>query len=156
MNEKKLINKDNFILLFFSLLPVSFIIGNAILELNIIFITLFFLNEILRDQKYLYQFLKSRLFLILSILWIYLIFNSLIGINYENSLRRGAFFFRYIFLVFALIYFLKNEALRNKVINFWTLILLIVSFDIFFEYKKFTLLFFIHNFASICKKKGKN
>tara|TARA_E500000178_G_scaffold342408_1_gene387596 strand:+ start:1271 stop:2530 length:1260 start_codon:yes stop_codon:yes gene_type:complete len=134
MNEKKLINKDNFILLFFSLLPVSFIIGNAILELNIIFITLFFLNEILRDQKYLYQFLKSRLFLILSILWIYLIFNSLIGINYENSLRRGAFFFRYIFLVFALIYFLKNEALRNKVINFWTLILLIVSFDIFFEF----------------------
>ena len=41
MNEKKLINKDNFILLFFSLLPVSFIIGNAILELNIILITLF-------------------------------------------------------------------------------------------------------------------
>ena len=59
MNEKKLINKDNFILLFFSLLPVSFIIGNAILELNIIFITLFFLNEILRDQKYLYQFSKE-------------------------------------------------------------------------------------------------
>ena len=64
----------------------------------------------------------------------YLIFNSLIGINYENSLRRGIFFFRYIFLIFALIYFLKDETLRNKVINFWTLVLLIVSFDIFFEF----------------------
>lgn len=134
MGEKKLINKDNFVLLFFSLLPVSFIIGNAILELNIIFIILLFIKEIIRDQKYLYQFLRSSLFLILSILWIYLIFNSLIGINYENSLRRGIFFFRYIFLVFALIYFLKNETLRNKIINFWTLVLLIVSFDIFFEF----------------------
>ena len=64
----------------------------------------------------------------------YLIFYSLIGINYENSFRGGIFFFGYIFLIFALIYFLKDETLRNKVINFWTLVLLIVSFDIFFEF----------------------
>ena len=51
MIAKKLIHKDNFILLFFSLLPVSFIVGNAILELNIIFIIILFLKEIIRDQK---------------------------------------------------------------------------------------------------------
>ena len=131
---KKLIHKDNFTLFFFSLLPISFIVGNAILELNIIFIILLFLKEIIRDQKYLREFFKSKLFYLLFILWIYLIFNSLIGINYENSLRRGIFFFRYIFLIFALIYFLKDKTLRNKVINFWTLVLLIVSFDVFFEF----------------------
>ena len=109
MIAKKLIHKDNFILLFFSLLPVSFIVGNAILELNIIFIIILFLKEIIRDQKNLNQFFKNKLFILLSILWMYLIFNSLIGINYENSLRRGIFFFRYIFLIFALIYFLKDD-----------------------------------------------
>ena len=56
MIAKKLIHKDNFILLFFSLLPVSFIVGNAILELNIIFIIILFLKEIIRDQKNLNQF----------------------------------------------------------------------------------------------------
>ena len=131
---KKLIHKDNFILLFFSLLPISFIVGNAILELNIIFIIILFLKEIIRDQKHLHEFFKSKLFYLLFVLWIYLIFNSLIGINYENSFRRGIFFFRYIFLIFALIYFLKDKTLRNKVINFWTLVLLIVSFDVFFEF----------------------
>ena len=33
-----------------------------------------------------------------------------------------------------MIYFLKDKTLRNKVINFWTLVLLIVSFDVFFEF----------------------
>tara|TARA_A100000164_G_C21872761_1_gene756085 strand:+ start:109 stop:1356 length:1248 start_codon:yes stop_codon:yes gene_type:complete len=134
ISAKKFVHKDNFILLFFSLLPISFILGNAILELNIVLIILLFIKEIIKDKKQLYIFLKSKLFFILLILWAYLNVNSLIGINYENSLRRSIFFFRFIFLVLAMIYFLKSESLRNKVINLWTIILLIVSFDIFFEF----------------------
>ena len=33
-----------------------------------------------------------------------------------------------------MVYFFKNKQIRDQVINFWTLILLIVSFDIFFEF----------------------
>ena len=134
MNPILLIHKDNLILLFFSLLPISFILGNAILELNIIFIIVLFLKEIVQDKEQLYQFLKSKLFIILLFLWAYLNINALFAVSYEGSLRRSIFFFRYIFLVFALIYFLKNERLRNKVINFWTIVLLLVCFDIFFEF----------------------
>ena len=134
ISANKFLHKDNFILLFFSLLPISFILGNAILEFNIILIILLFIKEIIKDKKQLYIFLKSKLFFILLILWAYLNINSLVGINYENSLRRSIFFFRYIFLILAMIYFLNSESLRNKVINFWTIILLIVSFDIFFEF----------------------
>tara|TARA_B100000989_G_scaffold291319_1_gene265658 strand:- start:19 stop:1266 length:1248 start_codon:yes stop_codon:yes gene_type:complete len=134
ISANKFLHKDNFILLFFSLLPISFILGNAILEFNIILIILLFIKEIIKDKKQLYIFLKSKLFFILLILWAYLNINSLVGINYENSIRRSIFFFRYIFLILAMIYFLNSDSLRNKVINFWTIILLIVSFDIFFEF----------------------
>lgn len=134
MSTNKLIYKNNFILLFFSLLPISFILGNAVLELNIILIIILFLREIIKDKDQLYQFLQGKLFFILLILWAYLNINSLFAINYEGSLRRSIFFFRYIFLIFAVIYFLKNDTIRNKVINFWALVLLIVSIDIFFEF----------------------
>ena len=134
MSTNKLIHKNNFILLFFSLLPISFILGNAVLELNIILIIILFLREIIKDKVQLYQFLQDKLFFILLILWAYLNINSLFAINYEGSLRRSIFFFRYIFLIFAVIYFLKNDTIRNKVINFWALVLLIVSIDIFFEF----------------------
>ena len=134
MSTNKLIYKNNFILLFFSLLPISFILGNAVLELNIILIIILFLREIIKDKDQLYQFLQGKLFFILLILWAYLNINSLFAINYEGSLRRSIFFFRYIFLIFAVIYFLKNDTIRNKVINFWALVLLIVSIDIYFEF----------------------
>ena len=115
-------------------MPVSFIIGSAVLQLNIIIIILFFLKELLRDRKYFIELKKDKFFLSLILLWIYLIINALFGINYEISLIRSIFFFRYIFLIFALVYFFRNKQIRNQVINFWTLILLIVSFDIFFEF----------------------
>jgi len=134
MTSTSLLLKDKIILLFFSILPVSFIIGSAVLQLNIIIIILFFLKELLRDRKYFIELKKDKFFLSLILLWIYLIINALFGINYEISLIRSIFFFRYIILIFALVYFFRNKQIRDQVINFWTLILLIVSFDIFFEF----------------------
>ena len=61
MSTNKLIHKNNFILLFFSLLPISFILGNAVLELNIILIIILFLREIIKDKDQLYQFLQGKL-----------------------------------------------------------------------------------------------
>ena len=134
MTSTSLLLKDKIILLFFSILPISFIIGSAVLQLNIIIIILFFLKELLRDRKYFIELKKDKFFLSLILLWIYLIINALFGINYEISLIRSIFFFRYIILIFALVYFFRNKQIRDQVINFWTLILLIVSFDIFFEF----------------------
>ena len=133
MNDK-LISNNNFIFLIFSLLPISFILGNAILEFNIFLIIKNFLKEILKNKYEYKKILQSKLFLILLFLWLYLNINALLGINYEISLKRSIFFFRYILLVFAFIFFLKQKILRDKVLNLWTLILLIVCFDIFFEF----------------------
>ena len=133
MNDK-LISNNNFIFVIFSLLPVSFILGNAILEFNIFLIIITFLKEILKNKYEYKKILQSKLFLILLFLWVYLNINALLGINYEISLKRSIFFFRYILLVFAFVFFLKHKILRDKVLNLWTLILLIVCFDIFFEF----------------------
>ncbi len=134
MNTEKLIKQSNFVLLFFYLLPISFILGNAVLELNIILIVITFLKEIINDKSELKKIFKSKLFITLLLFWIYLNINAIFGINYENSLRRSFFFFKYIFLVFAFIHFLKQKKLRDNIINVWTIILLCVCFDIFFEF----------------------
>ena len=133
MNDK-LIPNNNFVFLIFSLLPISFILGNAILEFNIFLIIITFLKEILKNKYEYKKILKSKLFLILLFLWVYLNINALLGINYEISLKRSIFFFRYILLVFAFVFFLKHKIIRDKILNLWTLILLIVCFDIFFEF----------------------
>ncbi len=134
MTSSKLVSKNNIILFFFSILPISFISGNAVLELNIFFIIIFFLRELFFDKDYFGKILKNKFFYLLVSLWFYLIINALFGLNYEDSLRRSIFFFRYIFLIFALVYFLRNKQIRDKVINIYTLILLFISFDIFFEF----------------------
>ena len=134
MTFSKLVSKNNIILFFFSILPISFISGNAILELNIFFIIIFFLKELFLDKDYFSRILKAKFFYLLISLWFYLIINSLFALDYEVSLRRSIFFFRYILLIFAIAYFFRSEQIRNKVINIYTLILLFVSFDIFFEF----------------------
>ena len=72
MNTEKLIKQSNFILLFFYLLPISFILGNAVLELNIILIVITFLKEIINDKSELKKIFKSKLFITLLLFWIYL------------------------------------------------------------------------------------
>jgi O-antigen ligase len=126
--------KQNLIFLFFSLLPVSFILGKAILELNIILIIFFFLKDIIDEKKSFKLLLRNKSFLPLFLLWIYLNFNVLNSSNIDSNLIRGLFFFKNILLVFAFIYYLKLKSFRNKIINYWTVILLIVSFDIYFEF----------------------
>ena len=134
MTYPKLVSRNNIVLFFFSILPISFVSGNAILELNIFFIIIFFLRELLLNKDYLSRILKTKFFYLLISLWFYLIINALFALNYEDSLRRSIFFFRYILFIFAFVYFLRSEQIRNKVINIYTLILFFISFEIFFEF----------------------
>ena len=84
------------------------------------------------DKDYFSRILKLSFFV--DFIVVLLIVNALFALNYEVSLRRSIFFFRYILLIFAFLYFLRGEQIRNKIINIYTLILLFISFDIFFEF----------------------
>ena len=60
MTSTSLLLKDKIILLFFSILPISFIIGSAVLQFNIILIILFFLKELFGDRNYFIELIKKK------------------------------------------------------------------------------------------------
>ena len=130
------INKNNLIngrIIFYLLcaLPISLISGSLILNLNIFFITVFFIYEIIKKKK-IYFFKKYLIYLFLAYS-IYLILNSFfVADNYE-SLIRSAGFIRFIFLALAIGYFIKFEKIE-KILFFWMIIFFIVSLDILYEY----------------------
>ena len=118
-----------------SLLPITIFLGSAILNTSIIILDFIFLIDILRKNKFYY--LKNYLFYSLIFLWFILIFNCFItSIDSSSSLLRTVGFIRFIFFVFALKYFLeiKKNKFHDKIFNFWTLIFIIISIDLIFEY----------------------
>ena len=135
---------EKLVIYFFSLLPVSFILGNAIVNFNIIVIDLSFLIICFFQKKW--SWLKDKYFIFLLIIWIYLIFNSIIadisdetismlaGFSKSDSQFRSITFVRYIILIFAIEHFFLNKnKIINKIFYFWSIIMLIFIFDVFFE-----------------------
>tara|TARA_Y100000591_G_scaffold147912_1_gene127088 strand:+ start:2063 stop:3139 length:1077 start_codon:yes stop_codon:yes gene_type:complete len=80
-----------------------------------------------------FNFLKSDSIKYLFILYIYLIFNSFISIDYEVGLARNLGFIRFIVLFIALNYFLNQASFLKKMLTAWTIIISLVLFDIFYE-----------------------
>ena len=114
-----------------SILPISIVAGPSISLLNILFIiTLFLINYKLDEIKIEKKFLLS----LLSILYIYLIFNSFISIDYKEGIYRNLGFLRFIilFIVINLFFTISNN--QFKFLNFWSAIILIVVFDSFVEF----------------------
>ena len=135
MNLKVNLNKVNTYInntIFFLLLifPITLIIGTAASESVIIIVNFIFLIIINRNIKIIEK-AKELLFL-LSIIWISLIINLIFSNDQSLSLSRNIFFFRYIIFILA-IFSLTEEKLK-KIIMFWTIIISVVLFDVYFEF----------------------
>ena len=76
---------------------------------------------------------KDRTIICLFIIYIYLIFNSFISLEIENSLTRNIGFVRFILLFLALNYIFFNLKNINFFFKIWTLIIIIVLADCFYE-----------------------
>tara|TARA_B100000579_G_scaffold331113_1_gene281336 strand:+ start:291 stop:1544 length:1254 start_codon:yes stop_codon:yes gene_type:complete len=120
-------------LILICLLPLSLLSGSLIINLFCILITVIFLFESFKTKNFI--FLKSKDFLILSLFWFFLILNTLLSTNFENSVGRGLGFFRFIILIFALRYYftIENNKYLKFIFNVWLLIFLVVTFDLLFE-----------------------
>ena len=118
-----------FLILF---LPISLLIGTAVSEFCMIIISLIFLAKVITSKKR--KIFYNKIFFLLLILWIYLIINFLISENYHfaNFNFRGPTFVKYILLIFAFIFFVKNKI--NEVLSVWSIILTIVLVDVYFEF----------------------
>ena len=121
----------NYPIFFLTILPLSIIIGSSVSLINIVLLSLFFFPEYLKNSRpSLYD--KNALIAFI-ILYVYLIFNSFISIDYTSGFFRNVGFLRFIlfFLIINLIFFKYSR--NSYLFKFWTAIFLLVIIDIYVE-----------------------
>ena len=92
-------------LILISLIPISIVAGSAISLLNIFFILIFFL--LFTFWKLDKNIFKNNILYSLIIIYVYLIFNSFIAIDFETSANRNFGFIRFILLFIAISQFFR-------------------------------------------------
>ena len=125
-----LVNREKFFFLLFLFLPITIIIGSTASLINIIILTVFFLIFLIYEKNF--EFLSNIAIKLLLILYLYLIFNSFISLNYEIGLARNLGFIRMILLFIFVNYFFFYYNNEKKLFNFWTLIILVFIIDVYF------------------------
>ena len=124
-------NIHKYFLILFSIIPITIIAGSAVSVINILLIDFSFI--ILIAYKKDFYFLKNKTISYFFILYIYLIFNSFISIDYSEGILRNFGFLRFIILFVAFNYFFQDEIFFKKVIKFWSILIFIVLIDVFIE-----------------------
>jgi len=135
ISELKNFKIINFIpIILIAILPIVFFLGSGALNLTVILIDIFFISEIIINKKF--NFLKNRIFYLLLFFWFILLISLFFSINFAHSLPRSIGFVRFIFFSFAINYYLieNNQNYSNLIFKFWTIIFLIISVDLIYEY----------------------
>jgi O-antigen ligase len=128
ITEKKF---SDTILYLFYFLPISILIGPFASLLNILSLSIFiFFLNLNKNFKYIF---RNKVIWCLALIYIYLIFNTFISQNTYLSFSRNFGFLRFILLFIFINYFFFKKN-NHHIFKFWTIILFIVIFDIFFEF----------------------
>ena len=77
--------------------------------------------------------MKNKIIIYFFIFYIYLIFNSLISVDYSVGALRNLGFLRIIILFAAFNYFFQDETFFKKVFKFWVTVIFIVLIDVLIE-----------------------
>ena len=125
-------NTYNYFLILFSIIPASILIGPSVSLFTILLIDISFIFLIIKKKNY--SFFKKDTFRYLLFLYLYLIFNSLISIDMSSGVYRNFGFIRILILFVAFNFFFHQTLFFSKVFKIWLITLLIVAFDVFFEY----------------------
>lgn len=143
-----LFSKKNIINILFGLIPLSFIIGNLLININIILIIFF---SIFFYKKKLFKINFSKIDKVITIFFIYLIFLGFISTIYkyfyENLNDFTVLIKSFTFLRFLILYFIIKYLLRNNILNlkyfffsssiFVSIIILDVIFQFIFGFNIF-------------------
>ena len=145
---KKEFHGEKFIIFIFSFLPISLILGNAAININILIIDLFFLFTCYHQKQW--SWIKNKYFYFFIFIWIYLMLNSAISINTTrnffdhiegheiysqiDSIKRSVAFIKFVIFLFAVQYlFIISKKVFNQIFFYWSIIILVVLIDIIFE-----------------------
>ena len=128
--------QDLLIILLFSLIPISFILGNLFINLNVILVDLFFLIICFRNKNW--NWLKEKMFILIFLFYVYLVCNSFFSIQNPVgdifSVNRSLGFLRYIILIFAVEHLMFKNNRFEPIFISWSFVTLVVLIDILFEF----------------------
>tara|TARA_E500000178_G_scaffold183468_1_gene181893 strand:- start:3245 stop:4519 length:1275 start_codon:yes stop_codon:yes gene_type:complete len=126
LNLKKL----NFPIFLLTILPISIVLGSSISLINVVLLGLLFFPEYLKNANI--RIYGKKVLITFTILYIYLLFNSLISIDYSSGIFRNVGFIRFIlfFLITNLIFYNLDN---NNILKVWTFIFLLIVIDIYVE-----------------------
>lgn len=136
---------DNFLKLFFLLMPLSFIIGPAVINFNIFLLFINYLLIIFLKKNIEYSNIyRDKFFLFFCVFFFYLIFLSLISNDILFSLKSSLSFIKFLFIYLAFKYLLSNKILSFKLtIIVFVLVIIFVVIDSSFQIIFGSNLFFI-------------
>ena len=123
-------NKIFFIL--FSVLPLSIVVGPSVSLTNMLLIIIAYFLVFIKSGHYEFLY-KDKTVRLLLLIYIYLIINSFISIDYEIGLIRNLGFIRLIFFFVALNYFFFVSQKNFKIFNIWVIFFIIFVIDVYFE-----------------------
>ena len=127
-----LISNNKIFFSLFSILPLSIIAGPTVSLINILLIVFLYFFIFFKFKHYGFLF-ENNTIRLLFIIYIYLIFNSFISIDFESGLNRNFGFIRLIFLFVAINYFFYIYKTNLNILNIWSIFILIFVCDVYFE-----------------------
>ena len=131
--EKILPNNAEYFSIILLILPITLLLGSAIINATIILINFLFLYHLYKNKNI--GFLKDNTFLLLIIFWVYLLLNSFVSIDRSLSFERSIGFIRFIIFAFAIKYFfsISNKKIIKLIFLTWLITFIIVSLDLAYE-----------------------
>ena len=120
----------------FTLLPISLILGNFVINLNILIIDILALYLCFIKKNW--DWTKEKFFKLLIIFYIFLIFNSLYSYYFSthetnSGLIRSLTFIKFIIFAYSFKILVADSTTLKKIMIYWSCIIAVVIFDIFFE-----------------------
>ena len=125
---KKYLTTNNFIVIFFSILPIAVIISPGVINFAIVLVSLLFFSK-----KINWSFFSNKYFLLLFIFFLYLILNSFLSQDTELSIIRAFSYLKFVLFSFALAGFLNDNKKKVIIFKIWFLIIFITIIDVYFE-----------------------
>jgi hypothetical protein len=140
MELRNLFSKVNLINFMLLTIPVSYIIGNLVLNLNIIILILislfFYKGKIFSDKLTNLDKIIIMLFLYIFLNGVYNNFFNLPDNAKENIIFVKSFFYlRFLVLYFVLKFLIKEDIINlEKIFKFYSLVVIFVSIDLIIQY----------------------
>ena len=122
---------EKYFFILFSIIPISITAGPLISLANVIIIDISFLIYAFYFKEW--SWLKDKRIQLLLLLCFYLIFNSFTSIEFSNSFFRNFGFARFVIFFAAFNYFFLKFENFNKILIVWSVVLVLVVLDIYYE-----------------------